>query len=111
LLQRAYSLPSDEQPLSINFWRAGLIERSARDCGINDQQHHLNQDKLIMEMADLVSVRRMEINILILALNTALPTVFASLAKEKILSRRPIPLACLQRTVPLAVSGALPSPP
>jgi hypothetical protein len=53
----------------------------------------------------------MEINILILALNTALPTVFASLAKEKILSRRPIPLACLQRTVPLAVSGALPSPP
>ena len=70
-----------------------MIGSGARDYGFNDQQYRLNQGKLIMEMADLVSARRMEANPFFLAANTALLTVFASLATEKIISRRPIPLA------------------
>jgi len=42
-------------PVSINFLPAGLIGSGARDYGFNDQQHHLNQDKLNMGMADLAS--------------------------------------------------------
>lgn len=59
-----------------------MIESSRREDGCNEQQHLLNQNKLIMKLADRFSARRMNANILILALNISRLIGFASLAKE-----------------------------
>jgi hypothetical protein len=59
---------------------------SPSDYGTNYQMHLLEQYKLMVEMADRVSARRMQANTFFLAANTGLLTVFASLAKDKILS-------------------------
>ena len=56
------------------------------DYGSNYQEHLLEQYKLMVEMADRVSARRMQANTFFLAVNTGLLTVFATLAKENILN-------------------------
>lgn len=59
-----------------------MIESNRREDGFNEQQHLLNQNKLIMKMANRFSARRMEADILILPLNTSRLIGFASQAKE-----------------------------
>ncbi|MFM9101398.1 MAG: hypothetical protein ACKOPS_08715 [Cyanobium sp.] len=63
-----------------------LLRASEADYGDCYRQHLFDQYKLAVEMADRVSARRMQANTFFLAVNTGLLTVFASLAKDKIIS-------------------------
>lgn len=66
--------------------RNALVHSNSPDAyGANYQEHLLEQYKLMVEMADRVSARRMQANTFFLAVNTGLLTVFATLAKENIL--------------------------
>jgi hypothetical protein len=65
---------------------AALQVRSAGDYGENYQQHLLEQYKLVVEMADRVSTRRMQANTFFLGINTGVLIVFARLVREKLLS-------------------------
>ena len=80
-------MPSEPTSPSSHPIRAALVHRNTpADYGPNYQEHLLEQYKLFVEMADRVSARRMQANTFFLAVNTGLLTVFASLAKDKILS-------------------------
>ena len=63
-----------------------LLRASESEYGDHYRQHLFDQYKLAVEMADRVSARRMQANTFFLAVNTGLLTVFASLAKDKIIS-------------------------
>jgi len=63
-----------------------LLRTSEADYGDSYRQHLFDQYKLAVEMADRVSARRMQANTFFLAVNTGLLTVFASLAKDRIIS-------------------------
>lgn len=63
-----------------------LLRASETEYGDHYRQHLFDQYKLAVEMADRVSARRMQANTFFLAVNTGLLTVFASLAKDKIIS-------------------------
>jgi len=63
-----------------------LLRAPETEYGDHYHQHLFDQYKLALEMADRVSARRMQANTFFLAVNTGLLTVFASLAKDKIIS-------------------------
>ena len=63
-----------------------LLRASPADYGSLYSQHLFEQYKLAVEMADRVSARRMQANTFFLGVNTGLLTVFASLAKDKVIT-------------------------
>jgi hypothetical protein len=77
----AESLPARHESM-----RPLLLQVSAAEYGDGYRQHLFDQYKLAVEMADRVSARRMQANTFFLAVNTGLLTVFANLAKDKIVS-------------------------
>jgi hypothetical protein len=62
-----------------------LLRVAEAEYGSLYSQHLFDQYKLMVEMADRVSARRMQANTFFLTVNTALLAVFASLVKEEVL--------------------------
>jgi hypothetical protein len=79
-----------------------LLQVSEVEYGEAYRQHLFDQYKLAVEMADRVSARRMQANTFFLAVNTGLLTVFANLAKVKIISGffGTLPLTHVENWVP-----------
>jgi hypothetical protein len=63
-----------------------LMQASESEYGDLYRQHLFDQYKLVVEMADRVSARRMQANTFFLAVNTGLLTVLANLVKDRIIN-------------------------
>lgn len=79
------AVPPEQPSTSLPHLRFALLRRGTEEYGADYQQHFLDQYKLFVEMADRVSARRMQANTFFLGVNTGVLTIFAALAKDKIL--------------------------
>jgi hypothetical protein len=84
--RHAVAVPADSLPVRPERLKPLLLQVPEDGYGDLYRQHLFDQYRLVVEMADRLSARRMQANTFFLAVNTGLITVLANLVKDGIIS-------------------------